>query len=76
MGIGDAMEEMGKIKELFIAGFGPIVRELTASRKLYNQTLGIGFKEENGGYVHTEALSGRKSFRFVAPFPSSGVLLW
>jgi hypothetical protein len=50
------MEEMGKIKLLFIAGFGPIVREPTASRKLYNQTLGIGFKEENGGYLHTEAL--------------------
>ena len=56
------MEEMGKIKVLFIAGFGPIVREPTASRKLYNQTLGIGFKEENGGYLHTEALHGAKTF--------------
>ncbi len=56
------MEEMGKIKVLFIAGFGPIVREPTASRKLYNQTLGIGFKEENGGYLHTEALQGAKTF--------------
>jgi hypothetical protein len=35
MGIGDAMEEMGDIKVLFIAGFGPIVSEATASRKLY-----------------------------------------
>ena len=56
------MEEIGKIKILFIAGFGPIVREPTASRKLYNQTLGIGFKEENGGYLHTEALQGAKTF--------------
>ncbi len=56
------MEEMGNIKVLFIAGFGPIVREPTASRKLYNQTLGIGFKEENGGYLHTEALQGAKTF--------------
>ena len=56
------MEEMGKIRVLFIAGFGPIVREPTASRKLYNQTLGIGFKEENGGYLHTEALQGAKTF--------------
>jgi hypothetical protein len=62
MGIGDTMEEMGKTKALFIAGFGPIVREPTASRKLYNQTLGIGFKEENGGYLHTEALQGAKTF--------------
>jgi hypothetical protein len=61
MGIGDATEEMGNIKVLFIAGFGPIVREPTASRKLYNQTLGIGFKEENGGYLHTEALLGAKT---------------
>jgi hypothetical protein len=62
MGIGDAMEEMGDIKVLFIAGFGPIVSEATASRKLYNQILGIGFKEENGGYLHTEALQGAKTF--------------
>jgi len=56
------MEEMGDIKVLFIAGFGPIVSEATASRKLYNQILGIGFKEENGGYLHTEALQGAKTF--------------
>ena len=66
----------GKIKVLFIAGFGPIVREPGASRKLYNQILGIGFKEENGGYLHTEALEGGKDFRSVAAFASSSVLLW
>jgi hypothetical protein len=59
---GDAMEQTGNIKMSFIAGFGPIVREATASRKLYNETLGIGFKEESGGYLHTEALKGAKSF--------------
>ena len=53
---------MRNIKVLFIAGFGPIVREASASRKLYNQILGIGFKEENGGYLHTEALEGAKTF--------------
>ena len=56
------MEQMGNIKVLFIAGFGPIVREASASRKLYNRILGIGFKEEKGGYLHTEALKGAKSF--------------
>ena len=56
------MNQIGNIKVLFIAGFGPIVREATASRKLYNQVLGIGFKEEEGGYFHTEALKGVKSF--------------
>ena len=56
------MEEMGNIKVLFIAGFGPIIPEPTASRKLYDQALGIAFKEENGGYLHTEALQGAKTF--------------
>jgi catechol 2,3-dioxygenase-like lactoylglutathione lyase family enzyme len=56
------MEQIGNIKVSFIAGFGPIVREATASRTLYNEILGIGFKEENGGYLHTEALKGAKSF--------------
>jgi hypothetical protein len=56
------MEQIGGAKVLFIAGFGPIVREATASRKLYIQTLGISFKEETGGYFHTEALQGAKTF--------------
>src|SRR5882724_9456497 len=56
------MEEIGGIKVLFIAGFGPIVRDVTASRKLYSQFLGISFKEETGGYLHTEALKGANSF--------------
>jgi hypothetical protein len=33
MGTGDAMEEMRRINVLFIAGFGPIVREPTGSRE-------------------------------------------
>src|SRR5882724_6035802 len=56
------MKQIGGIKVLFIAGFGPIVRDATASRKLYGQTLDIGFKEETGGYLHTEALEGAKTF--------------
>jgi hypothetical protein len=52
----------GKIEVLFIAGFGPIVRETTLSRKLYCEALGIRFKEESGGYLHTEALQGAKTF--------------
>src|SRR6266480_5329967 len=56
------MEQIGGVKVLFIAGFGPIVCDVTASRKLYSQFLGIGFKEEDGGYLHTEALKGANSF--------------
>ncbi len=56
------MEDIANIGVLFIAGFGPIVREAAASRKLYSQTLAIPFKEEQGGYLHTEALQGAKTF--------------
>jgi hypothetical protein len=56
------MEQIASFKVLFIAGFGPIVRDAGANRKLYSQALGIGFKEEAGGYLHTEALQGAKSF--------------
>src|ERR1700747_639610 len=56
------MERIGNVRILFIAGFGPIVREKTKSRKLYNEVLGISFKEETGGYFHTEALQGAKTF--------------
>src|SRR6201987_5466753 len=59
---GEAMEPTVGIKGLFIPGFGPIVREGAASGQLYSQTLGINFKEETGGYLHTEALKGAKSF--------------
>lgn len=56
------MEKIATTRVLFIAGFGPIVREAAASRGLYSQALGIPFKEERGGYLHTEALKGAKSF--------------
>jgi len=34
----------------------------SVSRRLYNQILGIGFKEEDGDYLHTETLEGAKTF--------------
>lgn len=56
------MQGPKNIKILFIAGFGPIVRETAKSRRLYSELLGIPFKEEDDGYLHTEALAGAKSF--------------
>jgi hypothetical protein len=47
---------------LFIAGFGPIVPDGGVSRNLYSDVLGIRFKEETGGYLHTESLDGAKAF--------------
>ncbi len=56
------MEGAGNVKILFVAGFGPIVRDTGESRKLYGEVLGIPFKEESGSYLHTEALEGAKTF--------------
>ena len=47
---------------LFIAGFGPIVPDRAASRNLYSNSLGISFKEEAAGYLHTESVEGAKTF--------------
>ena len=56
------MRKPKNIKILFIAGFGPVVPGESASRALYRNTLGIPFKEEGDGYLHTESLEGAKTF--------------
>ncbi len=50
------------IKVLFVAGFGPIVRNAAESRALYVDTLRLPFHESTDGYLHTEELSGAKAF--------------
>jgi catechol 2,3-dioxygenase-like lactoylglutathione lyase family enzyme len=47
---------------LFVAGFGPIVRDAAASRRFYSDTLGLSFKEEANGYMYTAGLAGVKHF--------------
>jgi catechol 2,3-dioxygenase-like lactoylglutathione lyase family enzyme len=56
------MKKIGNIKILFVAGFGPIVRDGDASRRFYAESFDIPFKEDEGGYLHTEALKGVKHF--------------
>jgi hypothetical protein len=59
------MQVASNIKVLFIAGFGPIIRETAESHKLYTEVLGIPFKvekQESADYLHTEALQGAKTF--------------
>jgi hypothetical protein len=56
------VQTAAKLRVLFIAGFGPIVEDAGESRKLYRDVAGIAFKEETGGYLHTEAVPGAKSF--------------
>lgn len=51
------------MKVLFVAGFGPVVRDGAATGRLYRETLGLrGFKEEEGGYWHTEGVEGVRAF--------------
>src|ERR1041385_7455563 len=56
------MEKITGIKILFIAGFGPVVDDRGESRRLYRDVLGIPFKEEKDGYLHTEVVKGANSF--------------
>jgi hypothetical protein len=51
------------IDVLFIAGFGPVVREPTGARRLFAHALGIRFDEEKGAYLHTESLDGVRHTR-------------
>ena len=60
---GDRRKPEGPLgaKILFIAGFGPIIKDSKASRRLYVDTFGIDFGESNG-YLHTDKLDGAKAF--------------
>lgn len=51
----------GKFNILFVAGFGPIVRDLTESHKFYLDALGLSFTKD-GDYLHTGKLNGVKHF--------------
>jgi hypothetical protein len=50
------------IDVLFVAGFGPIVREQAGSRRFYSEALGLPLKEDADGYLHTGELDGVKHF--------------
>ncbi len=54
------MKSPKNIDVLFVAGFGPIVPDPAASRKFYSEALGLSFKEETNGYLHTAELAGVK----------------
>lgn len=50
------------IRVLFVTGFGPVVKDQESARKLYADTLGVQFMEEESGYLHTENVEGVKTF--------------
>jgi len=69
------MNDLGHVRVLFVAGLGPIVREAAASRSLYDETPGIRFKEESGGYFPHGGARRRENIRVVAAIASGAVLL-
>jgi Glyoxalase/Bleomycin resistance protein/Dioxygenase superfamily len=56
------------MKILFVAGFGPIVRDMETSRKLYGEAFGLPL-EGDSTYLHTAGVEGVKHF---ALWPLSG----
>jgi len=56
------MKTPKNIEVLFVAGFGPIVRGPVASCRFYCDALGLRFKEDANGYLHTGELDGVKHF--------------
>lgn len=50
------------MKVLFIAGFGPIDRDVAESSGFYRDALGLSLQADPGGYLYTGALEGAKHF--------------
>jgi catechol 2,3-dioxygenase-like lactoylglutathione lyase family enzyme len=50
------MKTPKNIDVLFVAGFGPIVRDPLASRRFYSEALGLPLKEDTNGYLHAGGL--------------------
>ena len=56
------MKKSKGIDVLFVAGFGPIVRDPGGSRRFYSEALGLPLTPDAGGYLHTGDLDGVKHF--------------
>lgn len=50
------------MKVLFVAGFGPITKDVDASSAFYLDTLGIPMEQDPDGYTHTDKLPGANAF--------------
>jgi catechol 2,3-dioxygenase-like lactoylglutathione lyase family enzyme len=46
----------------FVASVAPIVRDVDATRSFYRDALGLSFEGEEGDYLFTHKLDGRKHF--------------
>jgi len=56
--------DVSGLKVLFVAGFGPVVRDPVASKRYYVDTLGLPLRpmEHDASYYHGEALDGVRHF--------------
>jgi catechol 2,3-dioxygenase-like lactoylglutathione lyase family enzyme len=51
------------LKVVFVAGFGPLVKDPTASNAFYVDALGLPLEQQaGGGYYHCEKLDGVRHF--------------
>jgi len=51
------------LKVVFVAGFGPLVRDAAASKIFYVDALGLPLEQqEGGGYYHSEKIDGVRHF--------------
>lgn len=55
---------MTEMKVLFVAGFGPLVKDAAASKAFYLDALGLPMEQrpENPDYYHSEKLDGVRHF--------------
>jgi catechol 2,3-dioxygenase-like lactoylglutathione lyase family enzyme len=53
------------LKVLFVAGFGPLVKDTAASKAFYVDALGLPLEQQPGGvagYLHAETIDGVRHF--------------
>jgi catechol 2,3-dioxygenase-like lactoylglutathione lyase family enzyme len=58
---GSPVPDIAGVKVLFVAGFGPLVKDAEASNAFYVDALGLPLMEEHG-YYHSEKLDGVRHF--------------
>lgn len=57
------MSGISGLKVVFVAGFGPLVKDAAASKAFYVDALGLPLEQEaGGGYYHGEKLDGVRHF--------------
>jgi catechol 2,3-dioxygenase-like lactoylglutathione lyase family enzyme len=68
------------MKVAFVAGFGPIVRDIKASRRFWGEDLGVELKEAAPQYFTNDSLDGVKAFALwplsQAPESTFGTDAW